>query len=113
MIAGTEPEAEEYVDLSYEGVLKVMTDRLLSDEQLPLTVRRICCSSVHMKTMPTETCEEIRELAGVTGRSENREDKDTAIIRKKLDIAINNWYLRGRISISDEDIIGPFECGKG
>ncbi|MCL2032103.1 MAG: hypothetical protein FWG96_02360 [Methanomassiliicoccaceae archaeon] len=108
VIVRTEPEESLHADLSYEDVLTIFIDRLLSDEQLPLTIRRRCCSSVHEHTMSVETCNEIRELAGVMGRSENKKE-DPADIRTKLDIAVNNWYLRGKISLSDENIIKPLD----
>jgi hypothetical protein len=52
--------------------------------------------------MCTDTCNDIRELV--------KDEKDGAVIRKKLDLAVNNWYLKGKISLSDENIIGPFDC---
>jgi hypothetical protein len=107
VIVRTEPEATEHMCISYEDVLRIMIDRLLSDEQLPLTIWRRCCSSVHEHTMSVETCNAIRDLAGV-----NEEGENTASVRKKLDTAVNNWYLRGEISLSDENLVKPFDaCG--
>ncbi|MCL1811291.1 MAG: hypothetical protein FWG41_03615 [Methanomassiliicoccaceae archaeon] len=110
VIVGTKPEATEYMNLSYEDVLNILIGKLLSDEGLPLTVWRRCCSSVHEHTMSVEICGEIRELVGLGGGSEK--GGDISQIRKKLDIAVNNWYLRGKISLSEEDVIGPSDhCG--
>jgi len=103
VIVRTEPEATEYLSLSYEDVLNIMIDSLLSKKQMPLTIRRRCCSSVHEQTMTIETCNKIRELTGVDGTSGGD-------VRAKLDVAVNNWYLRGRISLSDDDLIKPFDC---
>ena len=102
VIAGTGTDAEEYIHLSYEDVLNIMIKKLLSDEQLPLTVRRRCCSSVHEQTMSEDTCSKIRKLAGVAEKN-----GDLAQIRADLDIAVNNWYLRGKISLSKEDLVRP------
>jgi hypothetical protein len=107
VIAGVEPEAPEYMGLSYEGFLDVMIERLLSDEQIPLTIWRRCCGSVHRHTMSVETCNKIREIAGVPAERKDGDDRDPALIIRDLDIAVNNWYLRGEISLSDERIIKP------
>ncbi|MCL1979185.1 MAG: hypothetical protein FWG60_03405 [Methanomassiliicoccaceae archaeon] len=102
VIVGTGSDAVEYMNLSYEDVLNKIIDRLLSDEQLPLTIWRRCCSSVHEHTISVETCNEIRALAGV-----NDADGDAAQIRAKLDAAVNNWYLRGKISLSFDGAVEP------
>jgi len=109
VVVGTEPEESVYVNLSYEDVLRIFIDRLISEEQAPLTVRRRCCSSVHKQTMSVETCEAIRELAGITGEKEGKRNEDPADIRKKLDAAVNNWYLRGKVSLSDEGLVRPVD----
>ena len=101
VIVGTGTETKEYINLSYEGVLNVMIDHLLSGEQAPISIRRRCCSSIHKQTMTIETCNKIRELVG------SSKENDQNDIRKKMDVAINNWYLRGKLSLSEEDIIGP------
>ena len=55
-----------------------------------------------MQTMSVDICNEIRKLAGVS--SGNRNDEG---IRMLLDNAVNNWYIKGKISLSDEDLIKP------
>jgi len=63
-----------------------------------------------MQTMSVETCNKIRKLAGVPERSGNASDEH---IRKLLDNAVNNWYLKGKFSLSDEGIIRPSDsCQK-
>ena len=106
LIAGTEPETAEYMGLSYEGLLEAVIERLLSNEQQPLIFWRRCCGSVHRQTMSVETCNRIREIAGVSGKEKNKND-DPVRIRMNLDNAVNNWYLKGEISVSDENIIKP------
>jgi hypothetical protein len=101
IIIGTGQEASEDLCLSYEGLLERAIDHLLSDEQVPLTFWRRCCSSVHRHTMSVEECNQIRTLAG--GGSD---------VRMKLDTAVNNWYLKGEISLSSEGLVPPPEhCG--
>ena len=109
VIVRTEPEETAYLFLSYEDVLNIFIDRLLSDEQYPLTIRRRCCGSVNEHTMPVETCCRIRELAGVAGENAA---KDIKKLRIDLDTAVNNWYIKGEISVSDLGLIKPFDsCG--
>jgi hypothetical protein len=112
VIVRTEPEESVYLSLSYEDVLTIFVDRLLSDEQLPLTIRRRCCSSVKEHTMSVETCDLIRKLAGVTEGTENEKSSERAELRTKLDIAVNNWYLKGKISLSEEGIFKPSDVCK-
>ncbi|MDR1691044.1 MAG: hypothetical protein LBR42_04275 [Candidatus Methanoplasma sp.] len=107
VIARTEPEETAYENLSYEDVLSVMIDNLLLETQVPLTIRRRCCSSVKEHTMSVETCHRIRELAGAA--VPQKDGADLRPIRVKLDIAINNWYIKGEISLSEERIIKPSE----
>ncbi|MDR1405242.1 MAG: hypothetical protein LBJ20_06755 [Candidatus Methanoplasma sp.] len=102
VIVKTEPESE-YIRLSYEDVLKVMIDSLLSRDTAPMTIRRRCCGSVHEQTMSAETCERIRSIAGITPACGDNAD-DMKGIRSKLDAAVNNWYLRGVISVSEEKL---------
>jgi len=110
IIIKTEPEASERLNLSYEDLIKAVIDHLMSNEQMPLILWRRCCSSVHMQTMTVETCNKIRKLAGVAERSGNDSDEK---IRKLLDNAVNNWYLKGKFSLSDEGIIKPSDsCRK-
>jgi len=112
LIVRTEPERSEYLSLAYDDVLNLMIDRLLSEKQFPLTIRRRCCSSVHEQTMTVETCNKVREIAGADKLSKGGDGGPD--IRMKLDIAVNNWYLRGMISLSDEDLIKPFDsCPTG
>jgi hypothetical protein len=110
VVVRTEPEVTEYPYLSYEDVLRIFVDRLLSDEQVPMTIRRRCCSSLNEQTMSVKICGQIRELAGVTNGP--RKDGEEEMLRAKLDIAVNNWYIKGEISLSEEGLVKPFDsCG--
>jgi len=103
LIVGTRPDSKEYMNLSYEDLLRAAIDHLLSNEQQPLTFWRRCCSSVHTQTMSVETCNEIRRITGVS------ENKNRERVERDLDNAINNWYLKGKISLSEDDLIRPEE----
>ena len=103
VIVKRETEQSRYADLSYEDALRIMIEHLLSDEQAPIAIRRRCCSSVHEQTMSVDICNTIRKLAGT---AEGTGDD----VRIRLDNAVNNWYLRGKISLSDEDLTVPFDC---
>ena len=107
VIVRTEPEALGFIELSYEDVLRIVIDQLLSDEQLPLTIRKRSCSSLQEHTISVETCHMIRELVGVKEFRENHEEESLQCYRKKLDTAVNNWYLRGRLSLSDDELVKP------
>ncbi|MDR3075141.1 MAG: hypothetical protein LBU30_03770 [Candidatus Methanoplasma sp.] len=104
VIVKTEPEESEYTRLSYEDMLRVMIDGLLSENRVPMTIRRRCCGSVHEQTMSVEIRDSIRRVAGVNDGF-RIDEKSTADMRSRLDAAINNWYIRGEISISDDKLI--------
>ena len=42
-------------------------------------------------------------------QKEVKRNEDPADIRKKLDVAVNNWYLRGKVSLSDEGLVRPVD----
>lgn len=86
-----------YENLSYDGVVSRLIDHLMSDDVGSITVARRCCSSMSHKTMDEETANSIRDLV--------KNENDPKIKRRKLDVAVNNWYLRGKISLSDEDAV--------
>jgi len=107
VIVRTEPELTEYTNLSYKGVLGIAIGHLLSGEQFPLVIRRRCCNIVRERTMSVETCNEIRAIAGADKEDEKSNSRE---IETNLDIAFNNWYLRGRISLIEKDPVRHFSC---
>ncbi len=86
-----------YESLQYEGVLESIIHELMSDDPSNINIKRRCCGSVSDFVINSDTIKELKEYANV---DDPVTDKDT--VRKRLDTAIDNWYIRGKISPSDE-----------
>lgn len=88
-----------YETLSYEDVINHAIDHLISNDSSDFTIRRRCCSSMKETTMDATTANSIRKMITDDGDCSEKEK------RRKMDIAVNNWYLRGKISLSDVDAL--------
>lgn len=93
--------SQDHESLSYEDVLRIVIDGILTEDPISITIRRRCCSSLSGITMYKETIENIRRVAGVNSTS-NVNDEE---LRRKLDVTINNWYLRGKPSLSEDCLV--------
>lgn len=96
------PDNIIYENLEYIGVLNIVIKHLLSDKRSPLVIRRRCCSSVSEMVLSNDAADALRGLVSNYG-----DDIDEKI--RKLDIAVNNWYIRGVISATKDETLGPKE----